>query len=75
LDDLYGSLEDLDTQHEVLEARFNEHLKDKTIEVEQLDPQEFEEKEIQLEFQELKRLERQMKKVEIEKIRLLKKEY
>lgn len=75
LDDLYANLEELDTDHQILEVKFNDQLKEKTIEVEQLDPQEFEEKEIQLEFQELKRLERQLKKVELEKIRLLKKEY
>ena len=75
LDDLYADLEELDTNHDQLEIKFNDQLKEKTIEVEQLDPVQFEEKEIQLEFQELKRLERQLKKVELEKIRLLKKEY
>ena len=40
-----------------------------------MDPQMFEEKEISLEFQELKRLEKDLKKVEKEKVRLLKKEY
>ena len=38
LDELYGSLEDLDTDHQMLEVKFNDQLKEKTIEVEQLDP-------------------------------------
>ena len=68
-------LEHLDTDYEEMEAKFNREIDSKTIEVEQLDPQQFEEKEIALEFQELKKLERDLKRAEIEKIKLLKKEH
>lgn len=44
------------------------------MEIERLDPQELGDKETQIEFQELKRLERQLKRVEKEKVGLLKRE-
>ena len=65
----------METNYEEMESQFNRAIENKTIEVEQLDPQMFEEKEISLEFQELKRLEKYLKKAEKEKVRLLKKEY
>jgi hypothetical protein len=36
----------MDTNYEEMEAKFNREINGKTIEVEQLDPQMFEEKEI-----------------------------
>lgn len=64
LDDLHEQLEHMDTNYEDMEAKFNREINGKTIEVEQLDPQMFEEKEIQIEFQELKRLEKELKRAE-----------
>ncbi len=75
LNELHDQLEHMDTNYEEMESQFNRAIENKTIEVEQLDPQMFEEKEISLEFQELKRLEKDLKKAEKEKVRLLKKEY
>ena len=74
-DDEIDRMEHLDTDYEEMEAKFNREIDKKTIEIEQLDPQQFEEKEIALEFQELKRLEKDLKKAELEKVKLLKKEY
>jgi hypothetical protein len=65
----------MDTDYEILEDKFNVGLESKTMEIEQLDPQELREKETKMEFNELKRLEKQLKRVEKEKISLLKKEY
>lgn len=65
----------MDTDYDILEDKFNHNLEEKTMEIEQLDPQEMSEKETQMEFNELKRLEKQLKRVEKEKMTLLKKEY
>ena len=75
MDNLYTRIENLETDYDILEDKFNQQLEDKTMEIEQLDPQELSEKETQMEFNELKKLEKQLKKVEKEKISLLKKEY
>ena len=75
MNELHDQLEHMETNYEEMESQFNRAIENKTIEVEQLDPQMFEEKEISLEFQELKRLEKDLKKAEKEKVRLLKKEY
>ena len=40
----------MDTNYEMLEDKFNHEIDSKTIEIEQVDPQELEEKEIQIEF-------------------------
>ena len=57
-----------------MEGEFYEGVKDITMDIEHLDPAELADKENHLEFQELKRLERHLKRVESAKINLLKRE-
>lgn len=47
---MHDQLEHMETNYEEMESQFNKEIENKTIEVEQLDPQMFEEKEISLEF-------------------------
>jgi hypothetical protein len=59
-------LDHLDTDYDVLEERFASQIESKAVEIEQLEPQELED---------LKRLEKQLKRVEKEKLSLLKREF
>jgi len=43
-------MEHLETDYEEMEVKLKREIDNKTIEVEQLDPQQFEQKEIALEF-------------------------
>ena len=71
---MYTQLERMDTQFTMLEDMFDSAIKSKAVDIEHLDPAEMAEREIQMEFSELKRLEKQMKRVQKEKIHLLNKE-
>ncbi len=50
IDDMIDRMEHLETDYEEMDVKFNREIDNKTIEVEQLDPQQFEQKEIALEF-------------------------
>ena len=71
---MYKELDELETQYSLMEGEFYEGVKDITMDIEHLDPAELADKENHLEFQELKRLERHLKRVESAKINLLKRE-
>lgn len=71
---IYSKLERMDTNYTELEDMFGQSIQQKEMDIEHLDPQEMLQKESIIEFNELKRLEKQMRKVEKQKITLLREE-
>eukprot|EP00347_Sterkiella_histriomuscorum_P020652 403336985 len=71
---IHDQLERMDTNYTELEDIFADEIRSKEMDIEHLDPQEMMQKESIIEFNELKRLEKQMRRVEKEKVTLLKNE-